>query len=736
MYIFNNLTRFYQVAFTLLFLLPVAIRSQTTLSLEDIWAGSIYKVDGVNQVVSMKDGLHFSELEGRGKTSKISKFSFATHEKVGVIAEAKDMIPEGKKSSVNIDSYEFNADETKLLIATNMMPIYRYSFTAEYWIFDINNKKIKPLSLKEGAQRDAVFSPDSRNIAFVRDNNIFITNIETGEETQVTTDGKVNELIYGYADWVYEEEFALETGLEWNSDGTRLAYYSMNEKEVPVFQMAIYGELYPYQYTFKYPKAGEKNSEVNIHVYDLNKKKSEKLDTGDEKDQYIPRIKWTRNAAQLCVLRMNRHQNHLEYLLYDFSKSASPKAHTIYSEQSKTYIEIDDNLIFLKDGKSFIRTSEMNGWNHIYKIGFDGKVTPVTSGNWDVIEFLGVNEDKNLIYYTSAEEAPIHKAVYVVSLDGKKKTKLSKRTGTNDALFSTGMKYFMNFYSSASEPGITTIHDASGKEIKVLVDNAKTKEQMTQLKFVKKEFIQVDGAEGKLNAWIMKPADFDANKKYPVYFHVYCGPGHNTVLDEWGGRDFYWHQILVQKGYIVMSVDPRGTMYRGEAFKKSTYMDLGKLELDDLVAVAENLKKESWVDGNRMGIMGWSYGGYMSSLAMTKAAGTFKMGIAVAPVTNWRFYDTIYTERFLRTPQENAKGYDNNSPINYAGKLEGSYLLIHGSADDNVHYQNAMEMTNALVAANKPYEMFIYPNRNHGIYGGYTRLHLYTKMLKFIEQNL
>jgi dipeptidyl-peptidase-4 len=540
---------------------------------------------------------------------------------------------------------------------------------------------------------------------------------------------------------VYEVEFALLTGLEWNANGTKLAYYSMDESQVPQFQMAMYGDLYPYQYTFKYPKAGEKNSEVNIHVYDLQTKQSKMLDTGTDPERYIPRIKWAQNPYHLFVLRMNRHQNLLEYLMFDFDPSKSPSNHgmapkIVYTEKSDTYIEIDDNLIFLKDGNSFIRTSEINGWNHIYRIDYDGNVKAITSGKWDVVEFKGIDEEKGLIYYTSAEEGPIYKALYVVGLDGSGSKKLSTLKGSNDAHFSDGMKYYINYYSSAKNPSIISIHSADGNQLKVLEDNAAAEKKMQELGFVNKEFIQVQGAAGTLNAWIMKPAKFNPKKKYPVYFHVYCGPGHNTVLDEWGGRDFYWHQLLVQKGYVVMSVDPRGTMYRGAEFKKSTYMNLGKLELEDLVAVADNLKKEKWVDPNRIGIMGWSYGGYMSSLCMTKAAGTFKMGIAVAPVTTWRFYDSIYTERFMRTPKENPSGYDDNSPINHVDKVKDAYLLVHGSADDNVHYQNAMEMINALVARNKPFDMFIYPDRNHGIYGGATRNHLYNLMLGFIEKNL
>lgn len=728
-------------AITGLFLMISMVRAQD-LTVADIWGpGTPFRMNYVQEVRSMNDGEHFTQLEfSRADGAMINKYSYASYEKVGTIASDKS-IGGDFAGKLSIESYEFNADETQLLIANSIEPIYRHSFFAEYFIYDLEKKKLMPLSEKEGRQQLATFSPDGKRVAFVRDNNIFIRNLEDGSETTVTNDGKWNFIINGAADWVYEEEFALTTGMQWSAEGDKLAFYTFDESDVREFEMDMYGSLYPERYRFKYPKAGEKNSEIAIRVFDVNSKVTTTLTMGSETDIYIPRIKWTTDNNKLCILRMNRHQNHLEYLLYNMdpsvrSSAAAIEPELLYEEKSETYIEIDDNLIFLEDGSGFIRTSEKNGFNHIYKIGMDGSSFQITDGKWDVIEFKGVDQQNGLIYYTSAEEGAIYKALYVVNLDGKKKKKLSSRMGDNDADFSAGMKYYINYYSSASIPLTVTLHRSNGKEIKVLEDNESLVNTVSKMGFSEKEFLKIRGAEMDLNAWMIKPPNFDDSKQYPVYFHIYAGPGHNMVADTWGGRDYYWHQLLAQQGYIVISVDPRGTMYRGEAFKKSTYMELGKLETEDMIAVAKQVGSWDYVDADRIGVMGWSYGGYMTSLCMTKGANVFTMGIAVAPVTNWRYYDTIYTERFMRTPQENPDGYDDNSPINHVEKMKGAYLLVHGSADDNVHMQNTMEMINALVNHNKQFDLFIYPNKNHGIYGGYTRWHLYDKMLEFIQENL
>ncbi len=694
------------------------------LTNELIWASNQFSPDYVYSVRSMNDGEHFSALEN----NKIVKYSYTDFDKViGTIFD-------GNALNLDINGYFFNADETKLLIATNQRAIYRRSFTANYYVVDLKTNKKTEL-FDKGAQMLADFSPDGSKVAFVFENNIYIKNLVDNKVTQVTNDGKINAIINGSADWVYEEEFSVTKAFYWSPEGTKIAYLKFDESDVNEFTMNYYfGKTYPTPYTFKYPKAGEDNSKLSLFVYSLANKRNEEVEIGSY--EYVPRMKWTTDDNKLVFLVMNRYQNELSYVISEISADGKANGAVFYTDKSNTYVEIDDNLIFLEDGKSFLRTSEKDGYNHIYKVDFEGNETQITKGKWDVIALKGVNNAKGKIYYTSAEEGAMYQSLYTITLDGKKKSKLSEKQGNNDASFSKGMKYFINYYSNANSPFEITLNNASGEQLKMLEDNEKLKSRLKKYNIAKKEFIKIKGAEDDLNAFIIKPTDFDANKKYPVYFNIYNGPGYNTVTDSWGGSNFMYHQLLAKKGYIVISVDTRGTMYRGAEFKKSTYLQLGKLETEDMIAVAKEVQKWNFVDENRIGVMGWSYGGYMTSLCMTKGAEVFKMGIAVAPVTNWRWYDNIYTERFMRTPQENPDGYDNNSPINHVDKMKGKYLLVHGSGDDNVHVQNSMEMIDALVKNNTDFEMFIYTNKNHGIRGGKTRLHLFNKLLRFTEDNL
>jgi len=700
--------------------------AQTDLSNELIWASNEFSSDYVYSVNSMNDGEHFSALEG----NKIVKYAYTDFsEPVGVIYDGS------KLKDIEIGDYFFNADETKLLVATKIKSIYRRSFTAKYYVIDIATGNYEELYNKEAKEMLAEFSPDGSKVAFVYENNIYIKDLASGEITQVTIDGAQNKIINGSTDWVYEEEFSITKAFEWSPKGTKIAFLKFDESNVRDFTMDYYyGDIYPSPYTFKYPKAGEDNSKLSLHMYELSSKKTVTIQRGEF--EYVPRMKWSTDDNKLVYLSLNRHQNHLVYAYAEFDETGK-KGGIIYQDQSDTYVEIDDNLIFLSDGQSFLRTSEKDGFNHIYKIGFDGTEQQITKGNWDVVEFKGVDQKKGVVYYTSAEEGAIYKALYSIKLDGSKKMKLSERKGSNDASFSKGMKYYINYYSNANEPSTITVHNAKGKQLDVLVDNKDLKNTLEKYNLAEKEFTTIKGANGdELNAFVVKPTNFDPEKKYPVYFNIYNGPGHNTVTDSWAGANFLYHQLLAQNGYIVISVDTRGTMYRGAKFKKSTYLQLGKLETEDMIAAANNVAKWDYVDGDRIGIMGWSYGGYMTSLCMTKGADIFKMGIAVAPVTNWKWYDNIYTERFMRTPAENKDGYEDNSPVNHVEKMKGKYLLVHGSGDDNVHVQNTMEMVDALVKENKDFEMFIYTNKNHGIYGGYTRLHLFNKMLKFTIDNL
>jgi len=705
--------------------------SKKDITLDDIWQKYTFYPKALDEVRPMKDGENYCMLEN---DIMINEYAYKTGEKTGTIVRTSQLIPAGAKDGISIDEYTFSPDETKILIGTETEKIYRYSTKMEYYIWDIKTEKLTKLSAG-GKERLASFSPDGSKIVFLRDNNIFVTDIATGKEQQVTTDGLWNNIINGSPDWVYEEEFEFTKAYAWSPDGSKLAFYRFDESKVKEYDMVLYDSLYPTVYKYKYPKAGEDNSIVSIHVYDLKSGKTQLMDVGSEKDQYIPRIKWTEDSNILSIQRMNRLQNKLEILLADATAGTSK---VIYTEMNKYYIEISNNLTFLKDKKHFIFTSDKDGYTHIYLYNIDGSlVKQLTSGNFEVSDIKGVDEKNDLVYFVSDEEAAYDKALYSVKLDGTKKTKISEKEGTNDADFSEGYKYFINTYSNANTPSIYTINKANGKELKTLIDNSAIVAATKEFGFTQEEFFKFKTSDNiELNGWMIKPPDFVATKKYPVLMYVYGGPGDQTVKNSWGYFDYAWFEMLAQKGYIVVSVDNRGTGGRGETFKKCTYGQLGKLETADQIETAKYLGNLAYVDKARIGIWGWSYGGYMTALCLTKGADYFKMGIAVAPVTNWRYYDNIYTERYMGLPKDNASGYDDNSPVNHVKKLKGKFLLVHGTGDDNVHFQNSMMLADALVNANKQFEMQFYPNKNHSIYGGYTRFHLFTRMTDFILENL
>jgi dipeptidyl-peptidase 4 len=717
-------------AFMFVFVFAQA-QSKKDLSLQEITASSTFRAATVMGGEPMNDGKHYSTLEFTKEGAQISKYSYANGEKVSDIFKQADILLNGKP--INFDDYTFSADESRLLVPTETEPIYRHSTRSSYIVIDLKAKKANILS--SGKQQYASFSPDGKQVAFVRDNNLFLKNLDSGTEVQITKDGKQNEIINGATDWVYEEEFALSQAFDWSPDGNKIAYLRFDERDVKEYNMQTYGSLYPGLYTFKYPKAGEDNSLVQVFVYDLTSNASVKMLTGDDMNQYIPRFQWTSKGDQLCVTRMNRHQNHLELLL---ANPTTGSVSTLFEENSNTYIDIHDNLIFLSDGKRFVWSSELGGYNHLYLYSMEGKkLGAITSGDFDITEVYGLNESTGTIYYKAAFPTPADRSIFSVKLNGKGNKQLSGGGGHYSAEFSTDFSYYLLTKSMANEVPVYSLCDGNGKQVRLLEGNVLLKETLNNYRLTKKEFFDITTERGDvLKAWMIKPSDFDPNKKYPVFMSVYGGPGHNTVENKWEGENYLWCQLLAQKGYIVVSVDNRGTGQRGEAFKKSTYLQLGKLETEDQISAAKYLQQQPYVDAARIGIQGWSYGGYMSSLCITKGADIFKMAIAVSPVTNWRFYDSIYTERFMQTPEENASGYDDNSPINHVARLKGKYLLIHGTGDDNVHFQNSVEMVTALVKANKQFDLFFYPDKNHGIYGGNTRLHLFTKMTDFIIDNL
>lgn len=711
------------------------ITEKRNITIDDLYKNYTFYGRSVRGITSMYDGIHYSALQG---DSIIAKYAYKTGDKVADLVNVKKFDSDVIKG---VDNYRFNSDETKVIFYINDERIYRRSFTADYYVWDIKEEKLYPVS-ENGPQRLATLSPNGKKVAFVRDNNIYIKNLDNNNEIQVTTDGEFNKIINGAPDWVYEEEFEYNQAFDWSPDGKYLAYCKWDESEVPVFNMTVYkglyperkeNALYPENYAFKYPKAGDDNSVVTVHVYHVETQKTIEVETGDETDQYIPRLKWAPNG-KLVFYRLNRLQNYLEFL---YGNPETGTAEVFYTEENERYIDEKyfDNLTFLNNGEQFIYTSERDGYIHLYLHKANGDmVKQLTTGKWDVTKYIGYDAQNKLVYYQSAEESPLRRDIYVVNTKGKKKKKLSTRKGMNSAVFSKGFKYFINSFSNVTTPGIVTLHEASGKEIRVLEDNKKLRDTLDEVKFSPKEFFTFTTQEGiQLNGWMVKPTDFDENKTYPVLMTQYSGPNSQQVLDYFGVG---WEQVLAGEGYIVACVDPRGTGARGEDFRKVTYLQLGKYETIDQIETAKYLGGLDYIDAERIGIFGWSYGGFMTLNCMTQGADYFKAGIAVAPVTNWRYYDNIYTERFMRTPQENPGGYDNNSPINHVDKLKGKLLICHGSADDNVHLQNTMEISEAFVQANKQFEMFIYTNRNHSIYGGNTRYHLYTKMLNFIRENL
>ncbi|TCK67413.1 dipeptidyl-peptidase-4 [Winogradskyella wandonensis] len=713
-----------------LFVTTLVTAQNKQISLEEIWNGS-FRTEGMQALHSMNNGQQYSVLnfDRSARTSSIDIYDYKTLEKVNTLVNSANLV----EVQAFFD-YSFSKDESKILLTTQSQPVFRRSTLGEYYIYDTKTKSISKLS--DNLVQEPTFSPDGQKVAYGYENNLYVKDLTSGETKQLTFDGKKNSIINGITDWVYEEEFSFVRAFDWNADSNKIAFIRFDETEVPEFSMDVFGSgLYQTQQVFKYPKAGEKNSKVSLHLYDLKSDALSEIKVDKSyNDFYIARLNWTNDADVLSAQYMNRHQNELDLWMIDTAKSTSK---LVLAETDKAYVDVTFNLTFLKDN-SFIWTSEKDGYNHIYHYTKDGElINQVTDGDWEVTNYYGFDEDSKTIFYQSVENGSINRDVYSVKLNGKNKKRLTKRDGTNSASFSADFTYFINTHSSATSPQEYTLNDSkSGKLIKSIKDNDRLAQKVADYVTSKKEFSTISVNGNELNMWMIKPADFDPNKKYPLFMYQYSGPGSQQVANRWNGANDYWYQHLAQEGYIVACVDGRGTGYKGADFKKVTQNELGKYEVEDQIEAAKKLGALPYIDESRIGIWGWSYGGFMSSNALFKGNDVFKMAIAVAPVTSWRFYDTIYTERYMTTPQENPSGYDENSPINHVDKLKGDFLLIHGSGDDNVHLQNTMRMVEALVQANKQFEWMVYPDKNHGIYGGNTRLHLYTKMTDFIHKTL
>ena len=707
-----------------------SVFGQQKITIDDIYNG-VFQTKQMDDLTAMKNTNQYTVLNAdkASGSQQIDLYDFATLQKVATLIDTKNF-----KSLDGIDSYLFSKDEKSILIANNSEKIFRHSTIANYFIYNIATQKLE--AVLDYKIQEPTFSPDGLKLAFAKDNNLFVYEIANKTVTQITFDGKKNAVINGITDWVYEEEFAFVRAFDWNANSSKLAFIRFDESEVPEFSMNIYGkDLYPTTEVFKYPKAGEKNAVVSLHLVDIKSNTTQKIALNDYSDFYIPRIKWTNDANFLSVQVLNRHQNHLDLI---FVNANTFETKIILTEKDNAYIDITNTLTFLKDN-SFIWSSEKDGFYHFYWYDKTGKlINQITKGSWDVTDFYGFDEKTKTVFYQSVENGSINRDVFRIGIEGKNKLCLSDQTGTNSATFSPNYQYFINTFSSASQPQTYTLQESkAGKTLQTIVENKALLQKLEKYDLPSKDFFVLKTEKGvELNAWIIKPKDFDTNKKYPVFMYQYSGPGSQQVDNSWHRYDDYWFMMLAQQGYIVACVDGRGTGFKGSAFKKITQKQLGKFEVEDQIDAAKVIGNYSFVDKNRIGIFGWSYGGFMASNCILKGADVFKMAIAVAPVTSWRFYDSIYTERYMQTPQENASGYDDNSPLNFANKLKGKFLLIHGTADDNVHFQNSMRMIESLVQANKQFDWAVYPDKNHGIYGGKTRVQLYTKMTTFIKDNL
>lgn len=700
------------ILFVLFFLPLVTIAQKKKISLEDIFKKGTFRGEYVP--------------------------GFAGNENKNLFDPNDVVDASGKK--IETADFEVSADKKRIIFFNGREPIYRRSSKSTVYVYDVASKKT--VLLNKGKILHPTFSPDGNKIAYVFDNNLYVYDIPSAKTTAITTDGKWNNIINGNCDWVYEEEFEFTRAFDWSPNGTYIAYYKFDESKVKEYEFTIFNNSYNRQYSYKYPKAGEDNSKIEIHIYNVATGQDVKAQF-DQGDIYIPRIKWTQADNKLVVYWMNRHQNDLKLLLID---AATGAAQPMYEEKNKYYIDITDNWWFLKNGKDFMFTSEMNEHNQLYMYSIDGrKKIQISKMKYDIASVDGVDEKDHLVFYTLAYPRPMDRNVFVSDFEGKRTYELSFGNGWHQVSFNNDFTQFYDYFSTINTPQVVTLYQLnktkkgiSAIKNKMVNERAQLKSVLDQYDLAKAEFIRIPNSKGDtLNGWMLKPSSFDLNKKYPLLFCNYGGPGSQQVADRFGSVSM-WHQLLAENGFIVVSVDNTGTGFRGEEFKKKTYLQLGKLEIEDQIDAAKYLGSLPYIDKDRIGHWGWSFGGFMSSLAITKGSDVFKAAIAVAPVTSWRFYDNIYTERYMRTPKENPQGYDENAPLNFTDRIKGNFLLIHGTADDNVHFQNSVEFVKALVKSNINFESAYYPNKNHSISGqeDNTSFHLWSKMTNWLYKNL
>ncbi|HEX7118984.1 MAG TPA: S9 family peptidase [Longimicrobiales bacterium] len=715
-------------------LLPAQLTAQR-ITVERIFGSGDFRLEGLVPRQWLRDGARYAIIERNARTGATDLWiEDARSGERTLLIDGATLVPPGAREPIAIEAFDFSADESKVLIYTNSQRVWRQNTKGTYYVFDVETRRLTPVSTRPGWQMFAKFSPDGTKVGFVRDNDLFVTDLATGEEMRLTTDGSET-IINGTFDWVYEEELGLRDGWRWSPDGERIAFWRLDQSPVRTFYMIDDLDQYSEPIPLRYPKAGEANSIARIGVVSVEDGAVVWMDTGDDTSDYLARMEWAASSDELVIQRLNRHQNRIEVMLAD---AETGESRVVMSDTDEKWIDVDDDLTWVDGGERFIWSSERDGFNHLYLFGREGQlVRQLTEGEWDVTDFYGVDEEEGWVYFAAARPNPMERHLFRVPLDGGRIERVSEEPGTHRIDLSPDFSLYIDTYSRASVPPSARLHEVDGDAVRTLVDNARVAAELEEAGARAPEFFTFTTPDGvELNGWMIKPPAFDESRRYPVLMYVYGGPGSQTVTDAWGGSRYLWHQALAQRGFIVVSIDNRGTGARGSAFKKVTYLNLGEVESDDQIAGARYLASLPYVDPSRIGIWGWSYGGYMTALTMARGGDVFRAGISVAPVTDWHLYDTIYTERFMRTPQENPEGYRKSSPIAHVDGLSGRLLLIHGTGDDNVHFQNSVQLVNALQEAGKQFDFMLYPNKTHSISGGNTSLHLFTMMTEWLERNL
>lgn len=713
---------------------PAHAQDRGALTVERIFGGD-FRMESLPAVQWMRDGQRFTFVQA---TAAGATDIVAEDARIGtrtVLVQGARLVPQGATQPIEVEDYAFSRDERKVLLYTNSQRVWRTNTKGTYYVWDLDAGRLTPASTRPGWQMFAKLSPDARKVGFVRDHDLYVTDLATGAETRLTSDGG-EAVINGTFDWLYEEELDLQDGWRWSEDGSRIAFWRIEQGNVPhVYLLNETAGQYQRLDSLRYPKAGAPNPTARVGVVSAAGGAVTWLRTGDDPSVYLARMEWIPGNRGVMVQRLNRHQNQLDVLVAD---PATGESRVVFTDRDSAWVEVDNDFEFVRGGAEMLFTSERGGHNQIFAVSLaDGRARPVTDGAWDVTELYGLDERGGWVYFAGAGQGPRERHVYRVRLSGGPAQRLSTAAGTHRATWTPGSAYYIDVLSRAGVAPVTSLHSTDGRHVRTLVRNERAQANLSALSVALPEWLEVPAADGTpLSAMVFKPANFDASRKYPVLMYVYGGPGSQTVTDAWGGSRYLWHQLLAQKGYVVVSVDNRGTAARGSAFKKSVYLNLGRHETADQISAANWLAKQPWVDGQRLGIWGWSYGGYMASLTMMRPGSPFKAGIAVAPVAAWDLYDTAYTERFMRTPQENPRGYADNAPTKLAAQLKGDLLVVHGTGDDNVHFQNALQLAEALQEAGKPFDFMAYPNRTHSISGARTSVHLFTMMTRWIEENL